>query len=829
MSESIRKTPPDISFIIPVYNGAAYIGRCIESLLCQTVGTIEIIIINDGSTDETGNIIDQYAGRDPRIRCIHKENGGVALARNAGLDMARGDYIAFVDADDAVDPEFCEHMLWNIRKTKADIAECGRIDVLPDGENTAFIPRPTSKENVIDFRKKPRLALGSIFVWDKLFRRELIEQNHIRFPTGIRYSEDTVFLMECKLHCRLYSFVHRELYLYTAERENSATSSNKGILDIIKGQRKLVDLAFASGRYRELISDIGDVAAGFYVRRIFSFTTHDHSQMKEFCTEFIKFMEEYIPRWREKVVRYKSQGNQVRQFFNRYRLSLTGIRFFLLLSAIERRCSPAISRAASLWKRAAEARSSYRTIGLYNAFRMQPIQENAILFVSYFGSSVSDSMYYMLRDLQNSGMKIIIGTAYPQRDRLFCNLNGIEAELAQLYSKPYLKALARAKYLVLNSRFPDWFCKRENQVLLNTWHGTPLKTLGRRIHSGLSDVGNNQCQFLMSDWLLYPNVFTMQHMMRDFSLDKLYRGKVLLCGYPRNAVFCQQAATPEGNNDLKKKLHLEGKRIFIYMPTWRGETLDLKSVADYGKDLVHMLNKLDKHLPDDVVLFVKLHQVVMNKIHIDSYRHIRTVDQSIENYRFLSLADCLITDYSSVMFDFINMNRPILLFMYDYEEYMTTRGTYLDVNELTFDKAYTFDELLQYIKDFRPHSCVYEQERQRFCAYDNADTPHIANMAILKNQIDARAEVYDYAKPQEDPAYNLYLMPQLTSRAKRDVFRKIMKEDPLAVFIFAQDTFTKTTEAMLKEHNDHITYIITPIRQLHSLGEDICMKLSRVS
>jgi len=118
-----------ISIIVPVYNSQSFLNECVDSILAQTHQNIEVILVDDGSIDQTGFICDEYARLDARVVVVHKSNGGVSAARNTGLDKAQGEYILFVDADDYIDPDMCQTLLIRILEKNADIAVCGLRNV----------------------------------------------------------------------------------------------------------------------------------------------------------------------------------------------------------------------------------------------------------------------------------------------------------------------------------------------------------------------------------------------------------------------------------------------------------------------------------------------------------------------------------------------------------------------------------------------------------------------------------------------------------------------------------------------------------------------------
>ena len=181
-----------ISVIIPVYKVEEYLPRCLDSVLGQTHTDLEIILIDDGSPDNSGKLCDQYAAKDDRIKVIHKENGGVSSARNAGLDAATGDYIGFVDSDDWIEPDMYAFLLENAVAYDADISMCaayfyheGKQLPIECSANTYCIDRVEAKK---------RTVLGGMFIWDKLYKAELIKD--VRYDTTYDCSEDLLFVYQ---------------------------------------------------------------------------------------------------------------------------------------------------------------------------------------------------------------------------------------------------------------------------------------------------------------------------------------------------------------------------------------------------------------------------------------------------------------------------------------------------------------------------------------------------------------------------------------------------------------------------------------------------------
>ena len=164
------KTPELISVIIPVYNVEQYLNRCVDSVINQTYKNLEIILVDDGSTDNSGKICDEYALKDNRIKVIHKENGGLSSARNAGLDIAKGAYIGFIDSDDYIELDMYEFLYNMLIENKVEVSCCNVFDF----KNNKYVPSSNLQvEGVITFDEVLNIKQG-LFVWNKLYSKNLI-------------------------------------------------------------------------------------------------------------------------------------------------------------------------------------------------------------------------------------------------------------------------------------------------------------------------------------------------------------------------------------------------------------------------------------------------------------------------------------------------------------------------------------------------------------------------------------------------------------------------------------------------------------------------------
>jgi glycosyltransferase involved in cell wall biosynthesis len=202
-----------ISVIVPIYKVEAYLNKCVESIVRQTYTDLEIILVDDGSPDACPQMCDDWAARDSRIKVVHKENGGLSDARNAGLAVATGEYISFIDSDDWIEPEFMEVLLNAINTTGADIADCATRLVSEDGKELSI--RGVAENETLDtVSALVRLVSEDrVFqtVWNKLYRRDVI--GDILFEKG-KYNEDDYFTYQVFDQAEKIAIVSKPMYNY---------------------------------------------------------------------------------------------------------------------------------------------------------------------------------------------------------------------------------------------------------------------------------------------------------------------------------------------------------------------------------------------------------------------------------------------------------------------------------------------------------------------------------------------------------------------------------------------------------------------------------------
>ncbi|MDK1359317.1 CDP-glycerol glycerophosphotransferase family protein [Arthrobacter sp. zg-Y1219] len=282
----------------------------------------------------------------------------------------------------------------------------------------------------------------------------------------------------------------------------------------------------------------------------------------------------------------------------------------------------------------------------------------------------------------------------------------------------YLRYLATARYLINDNTYPPYFIRRDEQQYLNTWHGTPLKTLGRDIKGGVLEHKNAARNFLHATHLIAPNQFTADCLIEKYDVAGIFSGKLALTGYPR--VDATLTPSDAQRTALREKLGIPaGKKVVLYAPTWRG-TLGDRSLDNERliADVEAMGGSEEWHL------LYRGHAMTSSQAKgklLD--RH--AVPAAIDTNDLLAIVDVLITDYSSIFFDFIPTGRPIIYYAYDLDRYKEERGLYFDLESMPGSVCHDIDTVVEQLNSLVPsgtpahHRQEYAAAQREFCPHDD--------------------------------------------------------------------------------------------------------------
>lgn len=375
---------------------------------------------------------------------------------------------------------------------------------------------------------------------------------------------------------------------------------------------------------------------------------------------------------------------------------------------------------------------SSRNSAYFIHYQKCKVRPDVVLIESRSGEDFASNMFYIAKEMEKRDLNIYVPYKEKGKDKIkniiqtggFSNI-----QMVPMYSHKYYKLLAVAKYLFNDVCF-DWkYIKRPGQVYVNTWHGTPLKTIGFDVTKEKYVMGNIQRNLIMADYLTSPSDYFTEKILYAYHIDKLFPGTILHSGYPRNSVFFDQSLRA----GTRSALELGNRQMIVYMPTWRGS----HATPTQGNILQQHLAELDTLLDENQILYVKLHNMDRQSVQLEDFIHIREFPGQMECYQVLAAADCLITDYSSVFFDFANSGRKIILFPYDKTEYFAQRGVYFSMDTLPFPQVMTPQALADELRT--PMEYNDKAFRAAYCTYDKLSAAadivaHVFNEQSLEEQ-----------------------------------------------------------------------------------------------
>ncbi len=289
-----------LSIIVPVYKVEPYIRQCVDSIIAQTYRDLEILLIDDGSPDRCGEICDEYAEKDNRVRVFHTENRGLSAARNLGICEASGEYIAFVDSDDWIEPDMYETLLENLEATKAEICCCGSVIEYKDGSRNALPAASVFSSN--EAVRAVVIGRLSSSAWDKIFSKDLF--SHIRFPEGHVF-EDIRTLYRLYLESKRITVVPRAFYHY--RQRSGSIMQNRSMPYLIEdwNAHKERYLFFRNSEEFKNDTDIIDCLIFYCAESIAktwqnAYGKRDWSQFSDLFEEMSEFSETNLPMFGEK-------------------------------------------------------------------------------------------------------------------------------------------------------------------------------------------------------------------------------------------------------------------------------------------------------------------------------------------------------------------------------------------------------------------------------------------------------------------------------------------------------------------------------------------------
>lgn len=293
-----------VSVIVPVYNVEAYLRKCLDSLVEQTLKEIEIIVVNDGTKDNSLFIMEEYAEKYSNVRIYSKENGGLSDARNFGLQYVTGEYIGFVDSDDYVEKNMYELLYKKAKEENSDIVECNLFHDYPNSQDVEIGVKYQRVEDMI--------MLGRSVVWNKIYRTSWLFQTGVRFTVGAS-NEDVEFYGKLMIHVGKVSYIDEALVHYVQREASLIHEASLKILRVLDVLQRLIDYYKEMGVYEKYYSELEFFCARIVLCSSFLRLTRieDRRDRKYGLDENWKTLEKMFPRWKNNKYFREKKGAKI--------------------------------------------------------------------------------------------------------------------------------------------------------------------------------------------------------------------------------------------------------------------------------------------------------------------------------------------------------------------------------------------------------------------------------------------------------------------------------------------------------------------------------------
>ncbi|WP_328462403.1 bifunctional glycosyltransferase family 2 protein/CDP-glycerol:glycerophosphate glycerophosphotransferase [Actinoplanes sp. NBC_00393] len=699
--------PNFLSVVIPAWNVQGYLPECLDSVLRQQRSTdVEVVAVDDASPDHSGEVIDERAAADPRVVALHlAANGGAGAARNAGLDRATGDYVWFVDGDDRIVPDALPVIESRIAEEKPDVLVVGVARERWNRKVSRWLT-PTAIRTGAEALTVAPPPLGALVI-----RRQFLIDAGIRFEPGLY--EDVAFAYAVLAATGDVATVEPACYIHRLDRQGSLRASRSPRhADAVTQYGRALSLPALAGADPKLRRRALDHAAGELLKILDNGSLLPAKARRTMFQNTSRLLAEHGAG--------ELNGVRLKHSYPLYRALTAGRRL--------------AGRVLGKPRRAVrKARVTLRK-GLLRAYYhwelRRPIDENLAVYGAYWYRGYScnpAAIYEKARELAPHvrGVWVIKPGAKAVPEGVPTVVPG---------SRAYFRTLARAKYMVNNATFPPYVVKRPGQIQVQTHHGTPLKTMGLdqpRFPASLKNFNVERMRRNLAKWdfSITANRHTTLLWDRQFPI----KGETLEVGYPRNDRLA--LAGPAEVTAARAELGIEpGEQVVLYAPTHREwhatftPMLDVDALAEALGPNTRIL--LRGHYFYDSIGFPPRHPRVLDV----------STHPSVETLAIAS--DALITDFSSIMFDYAVLDRPLVIFAPDWETYQAVRGVSFDLaaeHPGTFVR--TFDDLVAAFRGGTIDDDAARQARarfrQRFCSLEDGHASERVVRRVFLNERDA--------------------------------------------------------------------------------------------
>ncbi len=763
-----------LSIIIPFQKGLMFLKDCLDSLVEQTFREMEIILVCDNVQEDLEVFLVPYQSvLDIKVHHL-EERTGVAAARNHGITFAAGEYIYFLDSDDYIGNNTLELLVTSADQNNSDLVY-GKLvytwlkrsvfmETIESDENTqdegeededssdsgqstsdsdssdegdSSITKNKNKEKSIedddgesnDTAKKQaysqlvskRSGVRNITVLNILFRRSFLNKTGIKFKEDIIYISDYPYLLQVLQAAENFESQPQAIYMKHIYEEPGYPSlgerkGSKSFWEYTDAYLYTIHQLDDDNLIERLDRKIINYCVKFFAPKL--------KEKKNIAVRKQKFgiMQKILRGMDEKLI------NEQKGYYKKVIVAFINGNDEKVMKVIDRHVK---------WTKFQNLFKYNRSLAKFlyqHAFFNKPMKDNWVFMESFFGKSYSDSPKYIFEYMSKK---------YPGQYKFIWVINKNKVDIpyphvkVKRFSIRYAYYLSRSKYYIFNGRQPDWIKKKKGNVFLETWHGTPLKRLvyDQENISAATPRYKRQVyvQSRIWDYLIAPNKFSSDIFRRCFKFDK----EMLETGYPRNDILHD-----ENREQIAEKIKAgigipKGKKTILYAPTWRDDEYYTKGRYKFSLKLDMQL--LREKLGEEYVVLLRTHYFIADKLDVtgleDFAFNLSNYDDIAELYL---ISDILITDYSSVFFDYANLKRPMMFYTYDLEKYRDVlRGFYIDIEEeLPGPLLFTTEEIIHAIVNLKDINEQYQQKYtafyEKYCSWEDGQASRRVSEAVFQ-------------------------------------------------------------------------------------------------
>ena len=731
-----------LSIIIPFHKYTQFLADALESVAASNVKDLETILVLDHCQEDVASLVEAYKESAKVKTILLEEKSGVSAARNLGLQEAQGEYVYFLDSDDYMMEDTLEQLLSEAERTNADVVygrkrysgfkrkvylnskeERKEQDDLRELTNdggegkTDRMKNPeeltgSEKERAVYAMLRMKYGVHSISALHMMIRRSLLLEHQILFDESSTMYGDLSFVMQLLEKTDCFSYVKEAIYV---KRRHNDPITMPAISDI-NSKERLTQMLCAYNYAKDQLKDKESRAAKILDEKLLNTLAWGYGDVirKSKDSQWVK---ESLEQWAESLQKVSASLMEKQ---SRYTKKMAA-------AALKKDTKKAVKTAKNRYmlrqlKAMVSSKSAAGKFLYRNVFSNLPLKKDYVVFETFMGKNYSDSPKYIYEYLAKHNQKNL--------KFIWVLNNGTKppysAKVIKRMSLRYLYYMAVSKYFVFNVRQPQWFTKREGQIFLETWHGTPLKRLVFDQEEVTSASPTYKLEFYRQredwDYLIAANPFSTKTFRSCFKFEK----EMLEVGYPRNDLMYHPDKEIIALG-LKKKMGIPlDKKTILYAPTWRDD--EYYKPGQYKFTLQLNLKKMKEALGDEYVVLLRTHHYIADNLDVSGVEdfaiNLSKYDDITEIYL---VSDICITDYSSVFFDYANLKRPILFYTYDIDKYRDDlRGFYIDMNtEVPGPLLYSTEEVVDAIQNIESvndkYRETYEQFYDRFCGVDDGN------------------------------------------------------------------------------------------------------------